>query len=124
MRGLCTPLAVCRDADGPMRDQRCSDTAFVAVLFIKSERRVAGVGPRTPKVHVGLLVAGRATTKLTEQAAFVRGTIVTQEEQQRVVQRAALFQSGDQRADRLIQPVHDGGVQRHPVVKIVLLLWR
>ena len=112
-----------------MHDERCTDATFVVFAFVLSVGNVAQVRP-TFAVAAGpaadtapfLVIVHRVLVALdTEEARLLGAAIVGDEDQQRVVEFADLFQMVDDAADVLVESIDDGGKQGHLEVHVIAL---
>ena len=106
----------------PARDQRRGDPAFVRIMLVAHERRVAQRGPALAFVNRGSGISGVFAFQPPFRPRLRVSAVVTQEEDQRVVQLSSLPQPIHHPADGPVHVLHDGRVNRHDVIKPVLLL--
>ena len=116
------------DAVGPVHDERNMHTAFMGVLLVPLERRVAGLGPapRIVRMRVrttdGFEMGDSFVRSLNheveelhlvehaERAALLAGAIVGHDDEHCVVQLAELLECGDESTD-----LHIGVLEECPV---------
>ena len=132
MRRGVLPLFPRLDALRPMNDKRRTHAPFVTLPFVASERCVAEIRPpltvaARPSALAGprLVVLDRILLPFDpKQSRLLRATIVGNENQERVVEFTDLLEMGDQAADVLVEPVDDGGEERHLEIHVVFLCVR
>lgn len=115
-----------------MRNERRSDAAFVAEVFIHGEGRITEICPARPigrerarLAHLRQLFA-RMQSRLTrargaietEGAPFVAGTVIAGEKDERVRQLATGFEVGEDATDAAIDVLHHGGEGSHPTREV------
>ena len=106
-----------------MHEERRRRTAFVGEVLVEPERRAAGIGPGFA-VAVGVFVVALLDVikiSASEHAALLAGAVVGEEQDQRVVESAALVEIVDQLADILVDAIDHRGVDRHLEIHLVLL---
>ena len=108
------------DHPGPTGDQRCRDSALVVPPLEVAERRVAEIGPR--QIH-GPVTLNRTRRNLRcAGAILVAGTVVREEQHQRVLLLTGTAQPPKQPADVPIHPVDHRGIDGHLQVPGVLVI--
>lgn len=128
---LVAEFSTCSDARGPVCDQRRADAPFVAVVLVEPKRRVAGIGPAAAVAvicfgvsHRGQIIApmecvlGSAALVEAKWIPLSASAVVAEEQDQCVVEFAALAQVIDDAADVAIHARDHPGVDRHPSCQV------
>ncbi|OPZ19799.1 MAG: hypothetical protein BWZ10_00835 [candidate division BRC1 bacterium ADurb.BinA364] len=96
----------------PMRDRRSGDSAFILVLFVIPEWRIAHPGP-AGAVAPGGVAFERLAVDADASPIVGASSVVREKQNQRVVQLAVFLQIRDQPSDFLVHAIDHGGVGRH-----------
>ena len=111
------------DSFWPVSDGSGGDAAAVLADFVEPPGSDAGVGPAVAGLVVGAGVAGEETAfehGLVDNREWV-GAVVTEEEDEGVVELPGFFESVNEAADSLVHALDHGGVGGHAKVFEVFL---
>ena len=105
-----------------MDDERRRDAPFVREMLVATKRRVRERRPVLAEKDSRTAAAGILAFSERRAGPLGVATVVGQQHDDRVVQLATFFESFDQRADALIEPVDHRRIDRHDVVEVILVL--
>ena len=111
---LPSSFAAGRDAAGPVGDQRRGDAPLVNVVLEPPQRRVLQPGPALAAKPRRVGLRGVAHGAACRPALGV-ATVVAQEQDQGVVEQAAVAEAGHEGADGAIHEMDGGGIGGHQV---------
>ena len=110
---------------GPVNDERRRNATLVCPVLVLAKGCVSSVGPRLPVRAIrvgGSRGTFQITTKVTtEKSAFMAGSVVGQEQEQRVVEPFQFTQPFDHPTDVPVHPIDHGRVDGHSQVQLRLL---
>ena len=110
-----------------MDDEGAGHAAFVYEVFVESKGRIRSIGPDPAASGSGcpagaLRIAHGFFIARAENAAFLAGSVVGQEEDNRVVVLVQRFQLPHEFADVLVDRIDAGGIGGHTQILDILLL--
>jgi len=109
-----------RNAPRPTHDQRRGNAAFVGEMLEPAERRTAERGPVHAEIQIRVGSAWRLAVEPPVGTTLGVGTVVRQEQDHRVVEHAAGFQSLDQLSYVRVDGVNHRGVNSHQMIESIL----
>ena len=104
-----------------MHDQRRGDAAFMVVVLVAPERGVLQRRPRLPAEDRRAGGARRIAFQAALGAALGVTSVVGQEQDKRVIERAALLERRDQPPHCRVDVRHARSIDGHDVIEAVLL---